>query len=1131
MGWESFHSVWDDPVDPPAGEKPKKDKPKKVINWWDEFEDDDKEFENYADDLDGYSYKTAFDDSSPAWYRKNSFKYKRYADYSPSKLFRSAIGFRPTYALSGDNNAKNKAVRALRTLTRNANTIVDAAKKISYTVQFSRGVDTNNGQMDLSGGKSQTVYVSPDALIETKTPEEEDAVIDALTGFTLLRVQISQTVTQEVIATINATAPRALVQTIAPTVYDTAKSKEPAAEIAKNLSANFVDTYMAGALAKSMLTRLCRRAVVTDWGGFAPYFTRHAKQFSALGETLTKADTSLENYAAKIAYNMIADESEIELEPAVSEIVNKHLGAELTHEQILPACEALMADLRAYVAANLAKPAGELEQKLTDGLEGIVKQQQEAGSALAEREKATAEQIKKLADFLDKLHATSDQHEGTFNGIVEACRAAEAEFNEIKYCQKLIDSMAAVAEQYKTAADNKLNTGDMNYAETQVAQTLSHFYEQVNYLAGRGVAAEPIYPKSHSDKEGEEKFRAKQNDLEKFVKDSRSALNARAQELKAELLKRAESSLKELTPWETTVNKLTEEAQNMAKDFINSSVGDGLQKTADALGYGANKLQQIQKEVQNAREWIKKIKNSKTAPSTASRAIRSLQSIFAHNELTNLHAVTENIRGNSRSNATRNFVNAATTGHEEKNAAVGTVAELPAEHWHEQAISEFVAKKQLTKNTFQSIAARSANQDIFNLLQEQFDKAEVSFPRSKDDLKQLNPDTQNQFQNIAESLGLSVGELLDMLKKAMDAEESAKYDTANAKKLGNLIQEDLLQQLGALSAVDDQLFGQPVPNKSKILDFSAITQVNDEASNAVEEEYVAYINDNASEAKPKIRIKPSEKHAYHAVIVKKIIHENRAAIERIKNALCFQGTKRTGEVHGLLSGDLDEGSLHKLRYDCEHIWSQKQIARLPDVAVGILVDQSGSMCGEKIRQAREMCVLLAEAVRKIEGMHLHVYGHTANLGSRADLTMFEHYSSYGPADQADLSQLGSIDAHSNNYDGYAIKEAAKMLSKDPAKRKYLFVLSDGLPHGIGYCGDEARKHVTSVCSFVRNRLKIPTYAFAVGVHRTERQYFEEQYDKNKIVFLSDVRTCLPQIVRFLHSTIQKEKNLVNADVD
>jgi nitric oxide reductase activation protein len=185
----------------------------------------------------------------------------------------------------------------------------------------------------------------------------------------------------------------------------------------------------------------------------------------------------------------------------------------------------------------------------------------------------------------------------------------------------------------------------------------------------------------------------------------------------------------------------------------------------------------------------------------------------------------------------------------------------------------------------------------------------------------------------------------------------------------------------------------------------------------------------------------------------------------------------------------------------------------------------------KIEQAREMCIILSEAVRKVAGVHLHIYGHTANQNGRSDLTLFEHYSSTSSAENADLGALGHIRAYSNNYDGYAIKETAKLLNQDPAKRKYLFVIADGLPHGNGYCGDEAEKHVASVCSFVRTRLKIPTYAFAVGVSLSDRSTFEGQYGKNNVLFLAQVSQCLPQITRFLRNALQKEKTLVDVSTD
>jgi nitric oxide reductase activation protein len=142
------------------------------------------------------------------------------------------------------------------------------------------------------------------------------------------------------------------------------------------------------------------------------------------------------------------------------------------------------------------------------------------------------------------------------------------------------------------------------------------------------------------------------------------------------------------------------------------------------------------------------------------------------------------------------------------------------------------------------------------------------------------------------------------------------------------------------------------------------------------------------------------------------------------------------------------------------------------------------------------------------------------------MTIYEHYT---PASGADMSKLGGITSHANNYDGYAIKDVAKRLAQDEAKRKYLFVISDGLPSGFGYGGDTAQKHVASVCTFVRERLKIGTYAFAVGTGHGDKKAFTTQYGANNVVFVDKVMKCLPQIVRFLRNTLQQEKKLIGLD--
>jgi hypothetical protein len=509
----------------------------------------------------------------------------------------------------------------------------------------------------------------------------------------------------------------------------------------------------------------------------------------------------------------------------------------------------------------------------------------------------------------------------------------------------------------------------------------------------------------------------------------------------------------------------------------------------------------------------------------------------AADNLARIAATASYVAGNALNNTThsvpstpmRNFVYEASRTYSSACKNDRSLRKMPT-GWHAKAIEEVMSGDAPEEIDFESSVVSAAHKDMLDkLINKLTANGKGSLPTAVQS-SETQAEQKDAIKRAAAAMGMDPTDLLNMLHRIKDA---AFYGRTNpqANKLGKDIEEKIVQLAEANSPVDEELFGKEVSNTTSLVG-SSIVGVNDEALNRAEEEFVAYLSHN--EDRPIIRVKKPPKRGPDIVrrtlMIKK---QNRVAIEGIRNALRFQSDKRVGEVHGLLSGDLDEGSLHKLQYDSEHIWSQKTIAKLPDVAVGILVDQSGSMsCGGKIDNAREMCIVLAEAVKQINGVHLHIYGHTANQGGSSDLTLFEHYSSYGDAKAADLTNLGAIAAYANNYDGYAIKEAAKRLNLDPAKRKYLFIIADGFPAGSGYGGEQAEKHVTSVCSYVRTKLDISTYAFAVGNNSvTERKRFEAQYGKTNVVFISTVRQALPKIVRFLRNALQREKTLIDISAD
>ena len=1108
------------------------------------WEDDYEDWRGYRGHVyEGYSYDKAIDDSDDRWYRKSSFRYGGYSDYSPSSLFRSAF-YSPRFSAYGEeNDLKNKAIRALRTLTRNANTVCDKDARISYAVQYSNGANANSAEETLiDGKKNRVIYVSPDAVVNAKTTEEEDAAIDALTGFVLLRVQIAQEFQEKTIDKINALTLRALPKKLA-AVFKHGESFDSA-----KISAEHVDGCLAGMLSKSLLTRLARRHIVKDWGGFGPYLVRHAKKFAAVREQLEKVDESVESVVGKIAYNMVDDENQFTLEAGVEAIVTKHLGAELPAEAILDACHALIAELRAYLSAKLTQPAGDVEQQLNELINNLVKEHAERLAEQQKNEEAATSALQEFAKAINDYTSATDQantaHDKLLNQESELNEEVNQLFTKDQFIQKLKADAAALKELLENLETARA-TGDkagatvceqsLKYYQETIAARVQHFAQQFEELKDSGVTSEIKLENYRATDPTElaEKVREEIKDMTNVYDEATKLLKDKVAEIRDKALKYINDFVADRQQQQDDakayVEKLSEhekKIRDVAKDATIESVSAYIPAAVKSMREYVQVHATAGKAPEFTPDSIKSCRSVNTLRTEFNKFVRArkAKSSSVHYDLGSPHGWASAGGHHAVTQFMRDAV-AAVKAVKQNRAARGIpVADgLKNLEWEIDAIATFLRHLNSEDSNFEAAAISAANEELLKQLNKIFKSADdsVHVPSHVGHIE--DAEQQKMLKRLAESMGLRSQQLLDV-HAALAGMENSPLNQAG-KAVGKQIRE-LLPLFEQISSADEQLFGSPISVKTTALT-DAINQVNDEARNDPEEEYVAYLSHN--QAKPTVRIQSLKPNAYARERAKEIAQRQRGAISRIREALQFQNGKRTGEIFGVRSGDLDEGGLHKLGYDCEHIWAQKTIAKLPDVAVGILVDQSGSMsCRNKIVQAREMCVALAEAVKKIPGVHLHIYGHSANMHDMSDLTLFEHYSSQSDtaAQTADLATLGGIDAFSNNYDGYAIKETAKLLAKDPAKRKYLFVIADGLPHGEGYAGPEAQKHVTSVCQFVRERLKIATYAFAVGVHGSARDEFIEQYGQNHVMFLTEVHSCLPQIVRFLRNSLQREKTLV-----
>jgi hypothetical protein len=205
----------------------------------------------------------------------------------------------------------------------------------------------------------------------------------------------------------------------------------------------------------------------------------------------------------------------------------------------------------------------------------------------------------------------------------------------------------------------------------------------------------------------------------------------------------------------------------------------------------------------------------------------------------------------------------------------------------------------------------------------------------------------------------------------------------------------------------------------------------------------------------------------------------RGLIARTRASLAFRNERCSDDERGLRRGLVDEGSLTKALEGDPTLFRRVEVVNSPEVDVGILVDESGSMnahaktgvwsagSDSRAAMARECAILLYEACKGLRGVRTSVWGHTANTEWDEDSALVLRYIENG---KGDPNRLGDIQARANNADGCAIAYCAgKMEQAGEGKQKILFVLADGYPSAEEYGGNPAIEHVRTVIETARRR--------------------------------------------------------------
>lgn len=248
-----------------------------------------------------------------------------------------------------------------------------------------------------------------------------------------------------------------------------------------------------------------------------------------------------------------------------------------------------------------------------------------------------------------------------------------------------------------------------------------------------------------------------------------------------------------------------------------------------------------------------------------------------------------------------------------------------------------------------------------------------------------------------------------------------------------------------------------------------------------------------------------------------LTRELQKEIDMVKKSLSFRNTERAIYDHGMLSGDLDEGSLYKIACDDPRLWERREIVGEADVSIMLLIDQSGSMSGGsgkkmKTDLAREVAVAIYEGARGIRGVHICVLGFDSQRQGHDNINIYEYFT----PDARRVDRIMHMSPGSNNLDGFAISYAAMRLYNlfPTVRSKYLIVISDGSPAGHGYNGEEAWNHVHN--SAEKARSTYGCHVYGIGVDNAYNSVLgDKMYGRDNYVVLDDVKSSLMVLARFI----------------
>lgn len=246
------------------------------------------------------------------------------------------------------------------------------------------------------------------------------------------------------------------------------------------------------------------------------------------------------------------------------------------------------------------------------------------------------------------------------------------------------------------------------------------------------------------------------------------------------------------------------------------------------------------------------------------------------------------------------------------------------------------------------------------------------------------------------------------------------------------------------------------------------------------------------------------------------VNNNKKRIDSIKDSLMFHNNIPYSSSYGLTDGELDEHALYKIHLgEYERLFERKDMITEKGYHITVVIDQSGSMKGERLEEANKLCILFAEALKFLRKTEYSIYGFETR-----DINTWVYKDKIYNKQKA----LISADAHGGTAMGFHLGIIGdKVVTQYPEyENKFMFVITDGQPtHGSNQM--PSVEHTAHTIKLLHKRgIKV----FGIGILNAFDQVTGTKiFGDGNFVVINDIAGSLSVLTHKLRKYLQKASKI------